>query len=98
MAGGTPAFPAQRVLGARASRSHGGNNALLGNAASRHARKKPTPLSLKVPPARRGNRTRARFPSRSGGNLQEVQPENRPRMEIRAFLNGYRPQGGERLG
>ena len=26
---------------------------------------------LKVPPARRGNRTRARFPSRSGGNLQE---------------------------
>ena len=25
---------------------------------------------LKVPPARRGNRTRARFPSRSGGNLQ----------------------------
>jgi hypothetical protein len=36
-----------------------------------HARKKPTPLSLKVPPASRGNRTRARFPSRSGGNLQE---------------------------
>jgi hypothetical protein len=26
---------------------------------------------LKVPPAGRGNRTRARFPSRSGGNLQE---------------------------
>jgi hypothetical protein len=26
---------------------------------------------LKVPPTRRGNRTRARFPSRSGGNLQE---------------------------
>ena len=26
---------------------------------------------LKVPPARRGNRTRARFPSRSGGNLKE---------------------------
>jgi hypothetical protein len=26
---------------------------------------------LKVPHARRGNRTRARFPSRSGGNLQE---------------------------
>jgi hypothetical protein len=26
---------------------------------------------LKVPPASRGNRTRARFPSRSGGNLQE---------------------------
>ena len=25
---------------------------------------------LKVPPARRGNRTRARFPSRSGGNLR----------------------------
>ena len=44
MAGGTPAFPASRVLGARASRSHGGKNALLGNAASRHARKKPTPL------------------------------------------------------
>ena len=44
MAGGTPAFPALRVLGARASRSHGGRNALLGNAASRHARKKPTPL------------------------------------------------------
>ena len=30
--------------------------------------------------------------------LLEVQPENRPRMEIRAFLNGYRPQVGERLG
>ena len=44
MAGGTPAFPASRVLGARASRSHGGRNALLGNAVSRHARKKPTPL------------------------------------------------------
>jgi len=44
MAGGTPAFPASRVLGARASRSHGDKNALLGNAASRHARKKPTPL------------------------------------------------------
>ena len=40
-----PAFPASRVLGARASRSHGGKNALLGNAASRHACKKPTPLS-----------------------------------------------------
>ena len=26
---------------------------------------------LKVPPASRGNRTRVRFPSRSGGNLQE---------------------------
>ena len=25
---------------------------------------------LKVPPASRGNRTRARFPSRSGGNLR----------------------------
>jgi len=44
MAGGTPAFPASRVLGARASRSHDSRNALLGNAASRHARKKPTPL------------------------------------------------------
>jgi len=42
MAGGTPAFPASRVLGARASRSHEGRNALLGNAASRHAREKPT--------------------------------------------------------
>jgi methionyl-tRNA formyltransferase len=30
--------------------------------------------------------------------LLEVQPESRPRMEIRAFLNGYRPQVGERLG
>jgi methionyl-tRNA formyltransferase len=30
--------------------------------------------------------------------LLEVQPENRPRMEIRAFLNGYRPQVGEQLG
>ncbi|MFX5157647.1 hypothetical protein ABTC76_19760, partial [Acinetobacter baumannii] len=29
--------------------------------------------------------------------LLEVQPESRPRMEIRAFVNGYRPQGGERL-
>jgi hypothetical protein len=26
---------------------------------------------LKVPPASRGNRTPARFPSRSGGNLKE---------------------------
>ena len=26
---------------------------------------------LKVPPARRGNRIQARFPSRSGGNLKE---------------------------
>jgi len=26
---------------------------------------------LQVPPASRGNRTPARFPSRSGGNLQE---------------------------
>ena len=43
-AGGTPAFPTSRVLGARASRSHDSRNALLGNAASRHARKKPTPL------------------------------------------------------
>ena len=40
MAGGTPAFPASRVLGARASRSHGGKNALFGNATSGHARKK----------------------------------------------------------
>jgi len=39
-----PAFPASRVLGARASRSHGGRNALPSNTASRHARKKPTPL------------------------------------------------------
>jgi methionyl-tRNA formyltransferase len=30
--------------------------------------------------------------------LLEVQPESRPRMDIRAFLNGYRPQLGERLG
>jgi hypothetical protein len=67
IAGGTPAFPAQRVLGARASRSHGSRNALLGNAASKHARKKPYPSK----PARRGNRPPARFPSRSGGNLQE---------------------------
>lgn len=29
--------------------------------------------------------------------LLEVQPESRPRMEIRAFLNGYRPQVGEQL-
>ena len=42
MAGGTPAFLASRVLGARASRSHEGRNALLGNAASKHARKKAT--------------------------------------------------------
>jgi hypothetical protein len=46
MAGGTPALPASRVLGTRASRPHGGGNALFGNAASRHARKKPTPLSV----------------------------------------------------
>jgi hypothetical protein len=38
IAGGTPAFPASRMLRARASRSHGGRNTLLGNAASRHAR------------------------------------------------------------
>ena len=87
IAGGTPAFPAQRVLGARASRSHGGRNALLGNAASKHARKKPYPfkrewggilhaqefvnsgsaIGIRFPPASRGNRTQARFPSRSGG-------------------------------
>jgi hypothetical protein len=55
IAGGTPAFPAQRVLGARASRSHGSRNALLGNAASKHARKKPYPFKLlQVPPASRG--------------------------------------------
>lgn len=30
--------------------------------------------------------------------LLEVQPESRPRMAIRAFVNGYRPQVGERLG
>ncbi len=29
--------------------------------------------------------------------LQEVQPESRPRMDIRAFINGYRPQVGERM-
>lgn len=29
--------------------------------------------------------------------LLEVQPESRPRMDIRAFVNGYRPQVGERL-
>lgn len=29
--------------------------------------------------------------------LLEVQPESRARMEIRAFLNGYRPQVGERM-
>lgn len=29
--------------------------------------------------------------------LLEVQPESRPRMGIRAFVNGYRPQVGERL-
>ena len=44
MARGTPASPASRVLGARVSRPHRGRNALLGNAASKHARKKPTPL------------------------------------------------------
>jgi hypothetical protein len=45
MMGGKPAFPAPRVLGTRTSRSHGGRNVLLGNAASWRARKKPTPLS-----------------------------------------------------
>ncbi|MDW8106511.1 MAG: methionyl-tRNA formyltransferase [Armatimonadota bacterium] len=29
--------------------------------------------------------------------LLEVQPENRARMEARAFINGYRPQVGERM-
>ena len=29
--------------------------------------------------------------------LLEVQPESRPRMAIRAFVNGYRPQVGERM-
>ena len=43
-AGETPAFPASRVLGTRASRSHDSRNALLGSSASRHARKKPTPI------------------------------------------------------
>ena len=28
---------------------------------------------LEVPPASRGNQTRARFPSRSGGNLMEAE-------------------------
>ena len=37
IAGGTPAFPAQRVLEARASRSHGSRNALLGNSTGRRA-------------------------------------------------------------
>jgi hypothetical protein len=44
MAGGTPALPASRVLGTRASRSHGGKDALPGNAASKHAHEKPIPL------------------------------------------------------
>ena len=43
-AGETPAFPASRVLGTRASRSHGGKDALPGNAASKHAHEKPIPL------------------------------------------------------
>jgi methionyl-tRNA formyltransferase len=30
--------------------------------------------------------------------LLEVQPESRPRMDSRAFINGYRPQVGERMG
>ena len=30
--------------------------------------------------------------------LLEIQPESRPRMDSRAFVNGYRPQVGERLG
>ena len=30
--------------------------------------------------------------------LLEVQPESRPRMDSRAFINGYRPQVGEQFG
>lgn len=30
--------------------------------------------------------------------LLELQPENRARMDARAFINGYRPQVGERMG
>jgi hypothetical protein len=83
MAGGTPAFPALRVLGARASRSHGVRNTLFGGSASRHARKKPTPLSLQVPPASRGEPSRApdRFPLLAGGTLR------RGFSFIRAFTN-----------
>ena len=57
MAGETPAFPAQRVLGARASRPHEGRNALLGNAASRHARKKTYPFKLPTSPVDGGGAT-----------------------------------------
>ena len=69
MAGGTLAFPAHATLGTRASRSHGGRDALLGSAASRHARKKPTPLSRKVPPASKGNREEVYMLCEIGYNL-----------------------------
>jgi hypothetical protein len=42
-------------------------SAPLPSSQSRHLVSNPL---LKVPPASRGNRTRARFPSRSGGNLR----------------------------
>ena len=52
-AGGTPAFPALRVLGVRASRSHRSRNALLSGSMGRRACKKPTPLR-EFPPRVRG--------------------------------------------
>ena len=56
----TLALPAHATLGTRASRPQ-----------SRPREKKTYPSKLlQVPPPRRGNRTLARFPSRSGGNLR----------------------------
>jgi hypothetical protein len=44
-------------------------------------RQRPNPL-LKVPPARRGNRTPVWFPSRSGGNLKEWGKDRTQRRAI----------------
>ena len=71
IAGETPAFPASRVLGARASRSHDSRNALLGSSASRHARKKPTPLSsLRFPLLAGGTEPLRGSPREAGGTCR----------------------------
>jgi hypothetical protein len=48
---------------------------------------------LKVPPASRGNRTRARFPSRSGGNLKEGE-KTEPNPHSVPLAKRGEPQGG----
>ena len=45
----------------------------------------------KVPPASRGNRTRARFPSRSGGNLKEGEKTEPNPHSVPLARRGQRP-------